>query len=155
MFEEWLAYNAIKRTEVDSMLEDHAAEIKTRDTKIGALNVEGKKSQARLERKKQKVKVRDVRLAQVKRRWVQEQDRTKQKLREIEESVLDLDELSELNNYEDDKSDDHAESSDFEAKTKKGGVMAMREQQAEQEQEQKKREVSWPKRPGSRRQSDP
>ena len=135
MFDEWLAYNAIKRTEVDRMLEDHAAEIKMRDTEIGVLNVKGKKAQARLEREKQKVNSRDTRLAQVKRRWVQEQDRMKQRSREIEESALDLDELSELNNSEDDESDDDGEFSDFGDIIGKGGVMAMGEQQAEQKQQ--------------------
>lgn len=143
MFDEWLAYNAVKRTEVDRMLEDHAAEIKMRDTKIGVLNVEGKKAQARLEREKQKSQVRDTRLAQVKRRWVQEQDRMKQRFREIEESALDLDELSELNNYEDDESDDDGEFSDSGAKIGKGGEQQAEKKQQPQEpkNEPKKREA--------------
>lgn len=75
----------------------------------------------------------------------------KQRFREIEESALDLDGLSELNNYEDDESDDDGEFSDFGAKIGKGGVMAMGEQQAEQKQqpqepknEPKKREAILP-----------
>ena len=151
MFDEWLAYNAIKRMEVDRMLEDHVAEIKTRDTKIDALNAEAKGSCARLEREKQKAKVRDTRLAQVKRRWVQEQERMEKKFREIEESALDLDELSELNSYEGDESD-------FEAETGEAGEVAAMGEQKQQLQkatnEKKKREATEAKQPETKRPLD-
>ena len=116
MFDEWLAYNDVKRKEVNRIHDDHALEIKSRDGKIEALETETKGSRARLDREKHKVRVRDERLARVKSRWVQQQDQIDGKLRQIERLAVDLDELSELN-YETDESED--ETSDFEAEAEK------------------------------------
>lgn len=111
MFDEWLAYNEIKRKEVERIHEDHANEIKNRDTKIDALEKEMKGSRARLNKEKRKVKLRNERLAQVKSRWLQEQILMEKKLREVEETAFDLEEMSELN-YDTDESED--EESGFE-----------------------------------------
>lgn len=97
IFDEWLAYNGVKRMEVDRILEDHAVEIKSHDAKIEASETKAKGFRARLDREKQRVRVRDERLARVKNRWVQEQDLMAGKFREIEEMAINLDELSELN----------------------------------------------------------
>ena len=118
MFDEWLAYNEIKRTEVNRIHEDHAIEIKSRDAKIEALETEAKGSIARLNKEKQKVRVRDERLARVKSLWVQEQNLVGKKFRELEEIAIDLDELSELN-CEIDGPD--AEESDSEAEPEEEG----------------------------------
>lgn len=112
MFDEWLAYHEVKRKEVERIHEDHALETKTRDAKIEAMETEAKGSRARLEKEKQKVKSRDERFAQVKSRWMEEQNAMEKKFREIEDIAFDLDELSELN-YDTDESD--GEESDFEA----------------------------------------
>lgn len=137
MFDEWLAYNEVKRGEVDRMLGDHATEIKTRDTKIGALEAEAKRVQARLEKEKRKVKVSDARLAKVKRSWMQEQDFMEKKFREIEENAVDLDEWSELNYGSDDSggeesgSDGEPEEVDEEAHKVEGKVKKGEEEQKE------------------------
>ena len=130
MFDEWLSYNALKRKEVDRIQEDHAIEIQSRDAKIEALETEVKQSRARHDREKQKVRLRDERLARVKTRWAKEQNFMEKKLREIEEIGWDLDELSEFN-YEFDESDD--EGSNFEAEQP--------EEEVEETKEEPKHEV--------------
>ena len=142
MFDEWLAYNEIKRMEVVRMLEDHAAEIKTRDAKIEALEVEAKRFRTRLEGEEKKVRVRDARLTRVKSRWVQEQVLMERKFREIEQMALDLDELSELN-YDSDEVNDGGgdiEGEPEEAKEEGGkdeGEEKQQQQQQKAKQEQK------------------
>ena len=147
MFDEWLAYNDIKRMEVNRMLENHAAELKTRDAKIEALEVEAKGFRTRLEREEKKVRVRDARLAKVKSRWVQEQDLMERKFREIEEMALDLDELSELN-YDSDEVDDGE--SDFEGQPEEGkdegDEKKQQQQQQKATQEQKPQKAAEAKR---------
>ncbi len=118
MFDEWLAYNALKRKEVNRIFEDHAIEIQSRDAKIEALETEVKGSRARIDREKEEVRLRDERLARVKSRWLAEQNLMEKKLREIEEIGRDLDELSEFN-YESEESDD--EGSDVEAEPEELG----------------------------------
>lgn len=140
MFDEWLAYNELKRTEVDRIHEDHAIEIKDRDAKIEALETEARGFRARLDKEKKKVRVRPERLAQVKSRWVQEQNLMERKLREIEEMAVDLDELSELN-YENDESDD--EGSEFEAAPEEAEGEAKIEQKPEPK-EAKEQEAKGP-----------
>lgn len=137
---EWLAYNNVKGLEVVRMLEDHAAEIKTRDAKIASLEVEAKASRARLEKEKQKVGLREECLGKAKTRWVENQDLIEQKLKEVEEiAVVDLDELSEFN-YEDDQSDDGEsdnDESDFEAEPEGNKETMMVEQKEKQKEEPK------------------
>ncbi|KAL9074695.1 MAG: hypothetical protein Q9161_002063 [Pseudevernia consocians] len=143
MFDEWLAYNDVKRKEVNRIHDDHAVEIKSRDAKIEALETETKGSRARLDREKHKVRVRDERLARVKSRWVQQQDQIDRKLRQIECLAVDLDELSELN-YETDESED--ETSDFEAEAEKA------DEETKEEPKQEVKEVKEPEttRPANR-----
>ncbi len=130
MFDEWLAYNALKRKEVDRIHEDHALEIQSRDTKIEALEMEVKGSRARIDREKEKVRLRDEQLGRVKSCWEKEQNLMEKKLREIEEIGRDLDELSEFN-YESDESDD--ESSDFEAEQLEEEVEETKEEPKDKE----------------------
>ena len=142
MFDEWLAYNELKRKEVDRIIEHHAIEIKSRDAKIEALETKVKGSSSRLEKEKRRVGVRDERLAEVKKRWVQEQDLLKRKFREMEESAVDLDELSELN-YESDESehddpDSEVEQDEGEAVTNKvKGAKGLLKQEPQTPAEQK------------------
>ncbi len=148
MFDEWLTYNEVKRKEVDRMLKDHAAEISSRDTKIGTLEMELKGSRTRLEKEQAKVRVRDKRLAKVSSQWAQEQELVGRKFREIEEMLVDLDELPELS-YETDESDD--EESDFEAEPEDTDKGAKEEQdvkeakETKQEQEMKREETKQSK----------
>ena len=133
MFDEWLAYIEVKRTEVDRIHEDHAIQIKDHTAKIEALETETKGLRARLNKEKRKVEVRDERLAQVKSRWVKEQELMEKKLQEMEEMTVDLDELSELN-YESDESDDEEadyEELGFEAEPTEAGGEAKIEQHSE------------------------
>ena len=138
---EWLAYNEVKRLEVDRMLEDHAAEIKTRDTKIASLEAKAKASRAHLEKEKQKMGFREECLAKAKTRWVQKHDLIKRKLKEVEEiAVVNLDELSEFN-YEDDELDDDESDSEAEPKEAKEIVMVEeKEKQKENSKEDKEAE---------------
>ena len=94
MFDEWRTYNEIKREEVNRMLASHAAEIKDRDAKIGALEVEAGSCRARLERAKRRVEGRDARLARAKNHWAREQEVMERKMQEMREVPVDLDELS-------------------------------------------------------------
>lgn len=130
MFDEWLAYNEVKRFEVERIHEDHAVEIKSRDVKIETLEIKAKGYKARLRKEKEKVKVRDERLKQVKSLWSQEQNRIEKKIRKIENAAIDLDELSELN-YETEESED-AES-DLDAEPER--VMMETEEKQKQESE--------------------
>ena len=113
MFDEWLAYHEVKRGEVERIHESYAVEIKSRDVKIETLTKEAKGFRARLDKEKKRVRVRDERLALVKRYWVEEQDAMEKKLREIEEEAVDLDELSEFNHESDDEWDDDEEEGEF------------------------------------------
>ena len=146
MFGEWLAYNEVKRLEVDRMHEDHAAEIKARNTKIEMLKAEAKSAAFRLEREQKKISIRDERLAKVKNRWEQSQDLMERKLKEVEEiAVVDLDELSEFN-YEDDELDDGEsddDKSDLGAEPEEAQDKAMEEQKQEgrQKEEEQKQEL--------------
>lgn len=139
MFDEWLAYNEVKRMEVGRIHEDHAVEIKSRDAKIEALETEAKGSIARLKKEKQKVRVRDGRLARVKSHWVQERNLMGKKFRELEEIAIDLDELSELNGGIDGPD---AEESDSEAEPEEEG------------KEEGKREPKEPKEPEAKGSTD-
>ena len=96
MFDEWLAYSELKRKEADRMHQDHAAEIERRDATIAALETDARGSSARLRRERRRVRVRDGRLAGVKRRWVREQELVGERLRDIEEAAVEVDELSEF-----------------------------------------------------------
>lgn len=139
MYGEWLAYNELKRLEVDRMLENHAAEIKTRDAKIASLEAGAEASRAHLEKKKQKLEFRKERLAKVKMRWVQNQNLIEQKLKEAEEiAVVDLNELSEFN-YEDDESDDEESDneSDFKAEPEEAKEMVMVKEKEKQKEDPK------------------
>ena len=93
MFDEWLAYNEVKRTEVNRIHQDHLVEIKSRDATIETLRTEAKRSRARLE----KVRTRDEHSAHAKRRPAQERHPTRRKLRQIQDrAAVLLDELAQL-----------------------------------------------------------
>lgn len=151
---EWLAYNEVKRLEVDRMLEDYAAEIKTRDAKIASLEAEAKASRVHLEKEKQRAGFREECLAKAKTRWEENQDLIEQKLKEVEEiALVDLDELSEFDEEDDELDDEESDDdgsdndesdndeSDFEAEPEEAKKMVMVE-----EKEKQKEDLRKPKR---------
>lgn len=144
MFDEWLAYNEIKRTEVNNMLESHATELKARDIKVKALEAELKISRARIENEKQKVKIRDARLAKVKTHWLQEQDLMEEKFREMQQIAVDLDDLSKLN-YDSDDCDEDESDSEAEPKEVNNRTTAEHKVQHEVERKDEQKENREPK----------
>ena len=129
MFDEWLAYNEIKRKEVARMLETHAAEIQSRDAKIRTLEVEARRCRVRLDRAKRKIQSRDARLAQVRKYWAQEQEVMEKKMEEMRNESVDLDELSEF--LDDDDDDGGSTDSDESAEVVDGEVEAKAEHKQE------------------------
>lgn len=154
MFDEWLAYNEIKRVEVERIHESYVAEIKDRDDKIETLNKDAKGLRARLDKEKKKVRVRDERLARVKTYWTQEQERTEKKLREMEEGAVDLDELSEFNYDSDDEWDDEEEDKEeeegFEIEQEEAGGEVKAEQKADPNPKEAKEAIVEAKEPMGR-----
>ena len=127
MFDEWLAYNEIKRKEVQCILETHAAAIKDRDTKIGTLEARAKRCKARLERAKRTIKGHEARLVRMKTRWAQEQELMEQKMEEMEGIAIDLDALSEFGDeeeYGESTDSEIAESDEAEAETNEADAQA-------------------------------
>ncbi|CAD6593800.1 MAG: hypothetical protein ASARMPREDX12_007675 [Alectoria sarmentosa] len=139
MFDEWLAYNQTKRMEVDRIHQDHAIEIKSRSAKIEALETEAKGLKARLDKEKQKVRVRDERLARVKSRWTQEQDLMDRKVREMQDMAVDIDELPELSYDADESEDDEEEEADFEVEPEKAEEEVKEVKEAKEVQKQEPR----------------
>lgn len=136
MFDEWLAYNEVKRIQVNRIHQDHATEIKSCNAKIVALEKDVKGSRARLDKEKQKIKIRDERLTQVKSYWAQEQEVIERKLREIEERMVDLDGLSQLNHDTDESKDEESddEKSGFEVEAEEAKEVQKPEPQTAKEQ---------------------
>lgn len=157
MFDEWLAYNTIKRLEVDRIHEDHAMEIKSRDAKIEALETEAKGSRARLEKEKQKVRTRDERLTQVKSRWAQEQNLMERKLREIEEIACDLDKLSEFD-HDSDESEDRVSYNEIEPEEPEKEAVEVKEteemKRVKEAKAKQKQESKEPKEPAAKGPTD-
>lgn len=108
MFDEWLTYNEVQRKDVFRILEDHAAEIRSRNVKLETFETRAKKLRACLEREKRRVEKRDECLANAKSRWVQERDFREAKNREIEDMEIDLGDLSEFHPEFDESEDEEA-----------------------------------------------
>ena len=128
MFDEWLAYNEIKRKEVARMLETHAAEIRSRDSKISTLEAEARRCRVRLDRAKRKIQSRDARLAQVRKYWAQEQEAMEKKMEEMRGEAVDLDELSDF--FVDDDGDGESTDSDEIADVDGAGAKAEHKQES-------------------------
>ena len=120
MFDEWLTYNEVQRKEVFRILEDHAAEITSRNVKLEAFETRAKKLRACLEREKGRVKKRDECLANAKSRWVQERDFREAKNREIEDMEIDLDNLSGFSDETDESEDEESGPKEAEEDSKEG-----------------------------------
>ena len=118
--DEWLTYNEVQRKQVVRMLEDHAAEIKSRNVKIEAFETIAKKLRACLEREKQRVQEREERLANAKSRWVQERDLRERKFKEIEDMEIGLDNLSDFYDETEESEDEESGPKEAEEDAKEG-----------------------------------
>ena len=123
IFDQWLAYNRIKKGEMDRVLDGHVAELRGRDARIKLLEADVQGWRGRFWKERRKVRARDGRLERVRGRWVEERKEMDGKVREMREFVMGLEEVSDFDDDvdedEEEKMDDEDEDADFKTEDEK------------------------------------